>query len=105
MRTVFLVTRHPDVSRLGPALERAGFSAPAVPPDKLATDDVVPRADAMVLDLRDIPPAAFSVISSGYADAAIAILALVPEDQIDRIAVDLPIDDFLMLPTGAAELA
>lgn len=105
MRTVFLVTRHPDVSRLGPALERAGFSAPSISPDKLATDDVVPRADAMVLDFRDVPAAAFTVLSSGYADATIAILALVPEDQIERITTDLPIDDFLMLPASATELA
>jgi DNA-binding response OmpR family regulator len=105
MRTVFLVTRHPDVSRLGPALERAGFSAPAIAPDKLASDDVVPRADAVVLDLRDIPPAAFTLLSSTYAEHGVALLALVPDDQLERITADLAIDDFLVLPAGAGELA
>ena len=49
MRTVFLVTRHPDVARLGPELERAGFSAPAIAPERLANDELGPTADVVVL--------------------------------------------------------
>lgn len=105
MRTVFLVTRHQDVSRLGPALERTGLSAPAVAPERLAADDLVPRADVIVLDFRDIPPAAFSIIASSYGEQGVILLALVPEEQLDRLAPDLAIDDFALLPCGAPELA
>ena len=105
MRTVFLVTRHQDVARLGPALERSGLSAPALTPERLAADDLAPRADVVVLDFRDIPPAAFNVISSSYAEQGIILMVLVPEEQLDRVAVDLAVDDFLILPASAPELA
>ena len=105
MRTVFLVTRHQDVARLGPALERAGLAAPAVPPERLAADELSPRADVVVLDFRDIPPPAFNIISSSLAEQGVTLIVLVPEEQLDRISVDLGVDDFIMLPAGAAELA
>ena len=105
MRTVFLVTRHPDIAKLGPALERAGFSAPAVAPDRLATDEVNPKADVVVLDLRDIPAAAFNLLSATYAEHGVVLLAIVPEEQLERITMDMSIDDFMVLPIGAAELA
>jgi DNA-binding response OmpR family regulator len=104
MRTVFLVTRHPDVAKLGIGLERAGLSAPTISPDKLADDELSAGADVVVLDLRDVPPAAFAILSTTYAEEGIVLVALVPEDQADRIAVDLPVDDFVMLPGSASEL-
>jgi two-component system, OmpR family, alkaline phosphatase synthesis response regulator PhoP len=105
MRSVLLVTRHPEVARLGPALERAGLSAPVLPPERLANDDPAGRADAVVLDLRDIPPAAFSLLSATFAESGVVLLVLVPAEQMDRITVDLAVDDFLVLPTSAEELA
>jgi DNA-binding response OmpR family regulator len=105
MRTVFLVSRHADVARLSPALERGGLSAPAISPDRLATDDGSPGADVVVLDLRDIPPAAFNILSASYTEQGVVLVVLVPEEQMDRITVDLPVDDFLVLPVAAAELA
>jgi two-component system alkaline phosphatase synthesis response regulator PhoP len=105
MRTVFLVTRHPDVARLGPELERAGFSAPAIPPERLANDDLAPTADVVVLDLRDIPPAAFNILSGTYAENGIILIAIVAAEQFERITVDLPIDDFIMLSAPPEELA
>jgi len=105
MRTVLLVTRHPDVARLGPVLERAGFSAPVATPDRLAQDDGAAGADVVVLDLRDIPPAAFNLLAASYAEHGIVLLALVAEDQLARIAVDLAVEDFLLLPGNASELA
>ena len=103
MRTIYLVTRHPEVARLGPALERGGFSAPAVSPERLADDDA-PEADAVVLDLRDIPPAAFEILSQAYGERGTVIIALVGEAQLDRVAVDFAVDDFMLLPGGVAEL-
>ena len=105
MRTVFLVTRHPDVARLGPELERAGFSAPAIVPERLANDETAPSADVVVLDLRDIPPAAFNILSANYAENGIILLAIATPEQFDRISVDLPIDDFVMLSAPPEELA
>jgi DNA-binding response OmpR family regulator len=103
MRTVLLVTRHPEVARLGPALERGGLSAPAISPDRLATEEG-PGADAVVLDLRDIPPAAFNILSSAYGEQGTVLIVLVPQEQLDRVTVDLPVDDFLLLPASGPEL-
>lgn len=105
MRTVFLVTRHQDISRLGPALERAGLTAPVIPPERLAADDLAPRADVAVLDFRDVPVAAFTVLSGPLGEQGVAIIALVGDEQLDRITPDLAIDDFVVLPATAAELA
>ena len=103
MRTIFLVTRHPDVARLGPALERAGFSAPALSPERLADDDA-PEADAVLLDLRDIPPAAFEILSHAYGERGTVLIALVGEAQLDRVTGDLEVDDFVVMPADAPEL-
>lgn len=105
MRTVFLVTRHQDLARLGPGLERAGFSAPALTPDRIAADELAPTGDVAVLDLRDIPPAAFSIISQGYGEQGVVLIAVIGEDMVERVAVDLAVDDFVVLPATAAELA
>jgi two-component system, OmpR family, alkaline phosphatase synthesis response regulator PhoP len=105
MRTVFLVSRHADVAGLAPALERSGLSAPTITPERLATDDANPGADVVVLDLRDIPPAAFSILSETYSEQSVVVIVLVPDTQLDRITVDLAVDDFVTLPAGAPELA
>jgi two-component system, OmpR family, alkaline phosphatase synthesis response regulator PhoP len=104
LRTVFLVTRHPDVAKLGPALERAGLSAPVVAPERLASDEP-PTADAVVLDLRDVPPAALNLLAATYAENGLVLLVLITEDQFERITPDIAIDDFLVLPASAGELA
>ena len=104
MRTVFLVTRHPDVARMSPALERAGFSAPVVSPDRLAGDEVSPAADVVVLDLRDVPPAAFNILSPTYLENGVVLLVFAAEEQFDRLSADSPVDDFLVLPPNPTEL-
>jgi DNA-binding response OmpR family regulator len=105
MRTVYLVTRHPDAARLGPELERAGFNAPVIAPERLASDDIQHRIDVAILDFRDIPPAAFSIIASAYGENGVILFALVPLEQLDRITVDLAIDDFVLLSAPPEELA
>ena len=76
MRTVLLVTRHQDVSRLSPELESAGFSAPAITPERLASNELESGADVVVLDLRDIPPAAFTLLSSTYAENGTILMVI-----------------------------
>ncbi len=105
MRTVLLVTRHPDVSRLSPELESAGFSAPAITPERLASNELESGADVVVLDLRDIPPAAFTLLSNTYAENGTILLVIAPPEQLDRVSVDVPIDDFVMLSASPEELA
>lgn len=105
MRTVFLVTRQPDVARLGPALERAGLSAPTIAPERLVEDEANPGADAVILDLRDVSPTALRLLSESYSEHGVVLVVLVPADQLERISVDLSVDDFLVLPASAAELA
>ena len=105
MRTVFVVTRHPDVARLGPDLERAGFSAPVIAPERLANDDFAQSADVVVLDLRDIPPAAFNILSESYQENGVILLVLATAEQLDRVAVDLPMDDFALVGCPPEELA
>lgn len=104
MRTVFLVSRHPDIVRLGPALERAGLAATVLAPERLATDEP-PTVDAVVLDLRDVPQAALTILTTAYAETGLVLLGLVAEDQLERITPDLAVDDFLVLPAEAPELA
>jgi len=104
MRTVFLVSRHADVARLGPALERGGLSAPVVAPERLASDSP-PAADVLVLDFRDVLPAALTLLSEAYGEEGIIILALITEEQFERVTPGLAIDDFVVLPARPAELA
>ena len=104
MRTIFLVTRHADVARLGPVLERAGFSAAILAPDRLASDEVNPNADVVILDLRDIPVSAFNILSANYVEHGVVLLVVAAEEQMERVTADLAIDDFLALPANPAEL-
>lgn len=105
MRTVYLVTRHPDAARLAPELERAGFNAPVIAPERLASDEIQNRIDVAVLDFRDIPPAAFSIIASAYGENGVILFALVPPEGLDRVSADLPVDDFALLSAPPEELA
>jgi len=104
VRTVFLVSRHPDVARLAPGLERSGLSASVIAPDRLATDEP-PSVDAMVVDLRDVPQAALTILATAYAESGLVLLVLITDDQLERITPDLAVDDFLVLPAEAAELS
>ena len=104
MRTVTLVTRSPDTGALAQGLERAGFVAPIVSPETFADDPAGAATDVMLLDLRDLTPAALAAITGDHADTSV-LIALVPEEQLGRIAADLPFEDFLVLPGRPSELA
>lgn len=104
MRTVILVSRHPDVAQAAPALERAGFSAVAMAPERLAKEPA-PVADVILLDFRDVPPAAFGLIRDAAGPDGGILMALVAEEQLERIAPDLQVEDFALLPVRTAELA
>lgn len=103
MRSVYLVTRHPDVARLAPALDRAGYSAPALSPERFAEDEA-PEASAVILDFRDIPPAAFDILAEAYGERGTVLIALLEEDHLDRITTSIQLDDFAVLPVAPLEL-
>ncbi len=103
MRTVFVVTRHQDVARLGPALERAGLTAPVVTPERLAADEGG-SADVVLLDLRDIPAAAFAILQETYAERSVVLIAIAGDDQLARVTADLAVDDFVSPTASVAEV-
>ncbi len=105
MRSVLLITRHADVAALAPALERAALAADVRAPEQLALDAGSLAADAIVLDLRDIPGAAFDLLVADASERGVVLVALLPSDQLDRIPVGVDIDDFGILPAESAELA
>jgi DNA-binding response OmpR family regulator len=105
MRTVLVVTRHEDLSRPAASLERQGFGVFSASPDALASGDLTQDADLALVDLRDVPPAAFSIILSTYAERGVAVMAAVPAEQLSRISADLAIDDFVVVPATLTELA
>lgn len=105
MRSVLLVTRHADLARLAPGLERAGLSVSNATPEHLASDDLSVKADVIVLDLRDLPPAAFEIVFAQYAADSVIQIAVLEREQLDRVPADLGIDDFILAPVDGAELA
>ncbi|MGD9932828.1 MAG: winged-helix domain-containing protein [Dehalococcoidia bacterium] len=105
MRTVLLVTRHEDLARFGPALEREGFSASVSSPSDLASGDVESAAEVAVLDLRDVPGSVVGLLVATLAERGATLVAAVPPDQLQRITADLAVDDFMTLPGSSQELA
>ncbi|MGE5594476.1 MAG: winged helix-turn-helix domain-containing protein [Hyphomicrobiales bacterium] len=85
-------------------LERAGFTATATPPEKLDLEDTQSQADVVVLDLRDLPPAALTLLLAAYEEQGRVIIAAVEEQHVDRLSVDVNADDFIVLPLRGAEL-
>ncbi|MCE7927106.1 MAG: response regulator transcription factor [Dehalococcoidia bacterium] len=104
LRSLCLVTRHPDTARIVRPLEHAGFSVSQAIPEDLAGDGTTPPANVIILDFRDVPAAAVSALARAFGEAAV-IFALVPDEQLDRVAPDTPVDDFALLSAQPAELA
>jgi DNA-binding response OmpR family regulator len=103
MRTVTLVSRHEDVLALVPALERQGFSIAASSPTEFADRAGIDRPAALLLDLRDLPLAAFELIRTTYRDTSVLIV-LVGREQLERVPPRLDVDDFVVMPADAAEV-
>ena len=104
MRTVLVVTRHDDLARPAASLERDGFGVSTATPEALASGDLSHDADLALVDMRDVPPAAFNLILETYAERGVAVIAAVPPEQLSRIPVDLPVDDFVVLPSSIPEI-
>lgn len=103
MRTCTIVTRHKDAACFAPPLEREGFTVSVVTPAEFADRAGVDQPAALVLDLRDLPPAAFELVSASYSKASV-IIVLVGESELDRVGARDVLDDFLLMPASGAEL-
>lgn len=105
MRSVLLVTRHTDTAELAATLERSALAAEVCSPEQLALDDNNHAADAIVLDLRDVPATAFEVVAADALERGVVLVALLAPEQLDHIGADADIDDFALIPTAPGELA
>lgn len=105
MRSVLLVTRHPDVIELAPVLAQASLDVTVRPPEKLPAATSNSTTDALVLDLRDVPSSALDLLVEEADARGVVLIALAPNGQLDAISVSLAIDDFVVLPADAEELA
>lgn len=103
MRAVTFVSRQDDVARLVPPLEREGFAVTRLAPAEFADRVGLDRPAALILDLRDIPPAAFDLIHATYRETS-ALIALVDDASLERVSARLDVDDFLLMPASPAEL-
>lgn len=105
MRTVLLVTRHPDAARLAATLEHASLAVSVVAPEQIAAAHTGNTpVDAVVLDLRDVPAAALDILVADYEERGIVLITLVPGEQMERVTTGLAIDDFALLPANPVEL-
>lgn len=104
MRSVAILSAQADAERMAAALEGAGLEAEVVPPRELRLDEAA-RAGAYVVDCRDITQGGLRTVIEHGSDQGVTLLVLVPAEMLDRITVDLAVDDFAVLPIEGAELA
>lgn len=103
MRTLSIVTRHKDAACFAPEMERGGFTATVLTPPEFAERAGIDQPAALVLDLRDLPPAAFELVAKSYANTSV-IIVLVSEAELEQVGPQAMLDDFLLMPASAAEL-
>ncbi|MCC6381735.1 MAG: response regulator transcription factor [Dehalococcoidia bacterium] len=104
MRTVILATRHADLARFEAPLAQAGFAVKPLAPDRLAEGEPAERADAVLLDVRDTSPSTSASLAAACAERDVVVVALVPEEDLDRVTADLAVDDFALVTVGGPEL-
>lgn len=103
MRSVLIVSRQVDIAGLVPSLESAGFDVSLAAPAEIAAGRP-PEASTCLLDLRDLPPAAFRELHRELTERGTVILALLSSRELGRVTGDLDIDDFILCPPGEGEL-
>ncbi len=89
---------------MAPGLEEAGLGAEPLTPERLAPVADSRQPDAVVLDMRDLPPTAFTLLLDEFSERRVVVVCALEAEQLDRIRVGLAVDDFLVLPAPAREL-
>lgn len=104
MRTIMLVTRQPDLAQLVPELERGGLSATLLTPERLAQVADERHPDALLLDMRGMPPQASQLLVSEYVERSVVIVAIIDLEGLAQVTGDTPLDDFFVAGGDAREL-
>ncbi len=103
MNAVLIVSGQPDLLALAPELEEAGLSATALDPARLeAIERDVPAV--LLLDLRDLSAAAIARLADVSGEHDLALVYACGAEQLERLPLDSPADDFIVLPAAAGEL-
>lgn len=79
--------------------------ATVLSPDRLASVADSENPDAVVLDLRDLPTSAFSLLHTEFGERGTVVICALMAEQLERIGADLDIDDFVVLPVMPMELS
>jgi DNA-binding response OmpR family regulator len=107
-RVTFVGQDRENMQRLARELEGEGFWTAVCPPEEAATalgDE--PRPDALVVEATSTNGAAClpGLPQDGGGTAATPTIALIGKEQLPTYELPQGIDDFLVLPARAAELA
>ena len=105
MRNIVLITCNSDLEETPRQLERFGFAVTTSVAANLYEAEVVPRADAAILDLRQLSAAARTDVSDVLEASAMLMIALVDETHLDLIAPDSGYEDFVVMPASPGEIA
>jgi DNA-binding response OmpR family regulator len=104
MRSVAIITTQPGTDALVTALEDSGIEVTVLGPRDIRADDPF-RAGAYLIDCRDVSKGGLKAVVEHGDEHGIAVVALVPQDMLDRISVDLAVDDFFAIGGDPEELA
>jgi hypothetical protein len=91
MRSVAIITTQPGTDALVTALEDSGIEVTVLGPRDIRADDPF-RAGAYLIDCRDVSKGGLKAVVEHGDEHGIAVVALVPQDMLDRISVDLAVD-------------
>jgi DNA-binding response OmpR family regulator len=103
MRSVALISTQPGTDLQVSALEAAGLEVTVLGPRDIRMDSPF-RAGLYAVDCRDVSQGGLKALLDHGAEQGIPIVALVPIDMLDRIAVGLDVDDFVVVPGEPHEL-
>ncbi len=103
MRSVAIISTQPGIESLVSALEGAGLDVSVLGPRDIRIDAPV-RAGAYLVDCRDVSHGGLKAVIEHGDEHGIPIIALVGIDMLERIPVDLDVDDFVVFPGEPREL-
>ncbi|MEZ4494845.1 MAG: response regulator transcription factor [Dehalococcoidia bacterium] len=103
MRSVAIISTQPGTEALVTALEGAGLEVTVLAPRDVRADDQL-LAGAYVVDCRDVSRSGLKALVEHGDEHGIAIIALVTLEMLNHVSLELPIDDFAVVPGDVAEV-
>ncbi len=104
MATIHFITSEQDTGQHVAALEASGITVSVRRPESSAVDGDELKVEVGLFDLRSISPAHWEHLRDAYEEAGAAIICMVEDAAVDRIPVDLRVDEFVVLPASSEEL-